>query len=52
MVAPNTFVRSHSTPQPINPEMSRQLRDLLQRQQRKTKLEPDRPWSQGNKEQQ
>lgn len=50
MVAPGTFVRAqfpHATPRTINPEMSRQLRDLLQRQQLKTKLETDRPWTQG-----
>lgn len=53
MVAPGTFVRGqfpHPSPRPINPEMSRQLRDLLQRQQLKTKLETDRPWSQGKRQ--
>ncbi|XP_046682378.1 histone-lysine N-methyltransferase 2C-like isoform X2 [Homalodisca vitripennis] len=36
----------HSAQRAINPEMSRQLRDLLQRQQIKTKLETERPWGQ------
>lgn len=38
-----------SQPRTMSPEMSRQLRDLLQRQQIKNKLEAERQWGQGNK---
>ncbi|XP_054279340.1 histone-lysine N-methyltransferase 2D-like isoform X3 [Macrosteles quadrilineatus] len=49
MVGPTGYIRApfpHAGARTMNPEMSRQLRDLLQRQQIKTKLESDRPWGQ------